>query len=124
MQAGAVLSEEPVVINLRLYRGDTQRLSLRFLDDSTGEPIDLSTVPGGWNFESQIRSNQDRTVILAEFDVDNSDGDVGELVLTLQPGSSALLAEEAYWDLQGTHPVQGTKTLVMGTVWTTKDVTR
>lgn len=112
----------PGVVNLGMTRGDTWTLTVTY-QDSTGAAVDLS----GASARFQIRISQDSSTTLLAL---ASPGDItlnasGEIAVTASAAATAALDfSRAWYDLELTL-VDGTvKTLIIGNIDLTKDVSR
>lgn len=124
------LSIRPKILDIDLYAGDTFTVLFRFIDEDTGLPWPLV---GTW--AAQIRN---RTSVVEDFTVDDSDAADGELHLSLTGEQTATIGEQPgcqhgshastcgnclVWDLEQTYP-GGVRTWYYGTVSAMTDVTR
>lgn len=108
----------PAVLDLEIYRGDDYVHVLTFVDDSIPpEPLDIS----GYTFIAQIRDRSEGGILYADFDVDDSDANVGVLVLSLTSDTSRV--PTGYWDLEANDGSSIT-TWLRGSVKVAGDITR
>ena len=123
------LSTAPKVLDFELYAGDGFAVGFEFVDQVTGAPYPLD---GTWL--AQIRN---RTDVLTEFTIDDTEQTGGKIKLSLtgeqtaalpgcyrgQNGSSACSSGCPSWDLEQSF-VGGPRTWYRGKVHTLVDVTR
>ena len=81
-------------INLVIYQGDSYSKKLTFTDN--GDPIDLSA----FTIESQMR-RAFASPDAVDFTIDDTDSNVGEVVISLSHGETTKLVSGDYvWDIQ------------------------
>lgn len=127
-----VLSTQPKVLDFELYAGDSFALQFEFTDEQSGAPYPLE---GSWL--AQIRN---RTEVITEFTIDDSDQATGKLRLSLTGEQTAELGAIAgchrgsngstscssgcpSWDLEQSYAA-GPRTWYRGKVHTAVDVTK
>jgi hypothetical protein len=110
----------PATQNLTITRGDTETVVAVLTSDEEGTPINIT----GRTYTSQIRSNQDSSIIAASFTCVVTNGAAGTVTCTLSAASSAELDPGYYfWDLQ--ENASGViSTVLAGQVSVLADVTR
>lgn len=101
-------------------RGDRYDLRLTFVDDDTGDPLDLT----GLDFGAQLRRYPNAATIDATFDVDVTDIATGTVVFTIHGPVSAGLARIYARDVQAVDGSNDPVTLVTGTHTVQEDTTR
>ena len=88
----------PGTYNISLQRLADYSITLQF-KDSTGAAINLT----GWTVAAQVW-NQDRTTKYADFTVTYTDRSTGTVAIALTDDQTALLPNEAYYDVLLTNP--------------------
>ena len=88
----------PGIYNISLQRRADYSITLQF-KDSTDAAINLA----GWTVAAQVW-NQDRTTKYADFTVTYTDRSTGTVAIALADEQSALLPNEAYYDVLLTNP--------------------
>jgi hypothetical protein len=87
------MAVQPGTYNISLQRRADYYVTLQF-KDSTGTAIDLT----GWTVEAQAW-NQQRTTKYADFTVDYTNRATGTVKISLSDTQTALLPNEAYYDV-------------------------
>lgn len=111
-----VVFSDPLPVDLYVYRGDSGRFRVA-VTDPAGNPLDISTA----TWDCDIRQSPDAADPLVSLDVNPVDANTIEVVLT--PLMSALLVDNAVWDLEMTLDAE-VQTLMAGAVHVHKDVSR
>src|SRR5690348_18057067 len=109
----------PATRDIAFYRGDDYAHILTFVDGATPPgALDLSI----YTFKAQIRDRPENgTVVYAVFTIDDSQKDVGILVLHL--GATATRIPSGYWDLEADNGLS-VQTFLRGAVTVSGDVTQ
>lgn len=111
-----VVFSDPLPVNLYVYRGDSGRFRVS-VTGPDGAPLDISTA----TWDCDIRSNYDAEPPIVTLDVNPVDANTVEVVLNTT--MSALLVDNAVWDLEMTLNGE-VQTLLSGIVHVHKDVSR
>jgi hypothetical protein len=112
----------PVTLDLTLYAGDGFSMRIAFIDKTTGDPWPID---GTWL--AQVRSTAASTEVIADFVIDDSDADNGNIVVSLTGDDTRAClagAPTCFWDLQQTPPGGQPRTWYAGKVKVSQDVTR
>lgn len=108
---------------LTVYRGDSFSVPFEFFTD-TAKTVHLDLTAYGSSFAAQMRTAPRATVEIP-FDLDDTDAATGRLVLALTPAqTAALIYGEYQFDIQATADPASVKTLIVGTVSVSGDITR
>lgn len=108
----------PADKELEIYRGDDYVHVLTFTDDEYPPgALDVSD----YTFRAQIRDRPEKGVLLVEFDIDDSQAELGVIVLSLPAASTRI--DPGYWDLQVSDGTS-TSTWLKGAVKMDGDVTQ
>jgi len=109
----------PGTLNIEAVAGDGYRNVITF-KDALGEIIDVS----GYTFSSQIRKNA-KSEIATNFDIDNSDGANGTIVISLSGTQVRDLGlGRSKWDLEYVIGDSDPTTILAGTFKVLPDITR
>lgn len=121
---------QPPILNLSLYAGDG--ISFKLICTNDADPPEPVNVTG--TIEAQVRLNREAAdPPIAEFAVDMTAADVGEVKLSLTGEQTQDLIEDpsvtkgkftGVWDVQWTASGEEPRTLVQGAVECVADVTR
>jgi hypothetical protein len=114
--ATSVVISDPLPVDLYVYRGDSGRFRVA-INDPDGAPLDVS----GATWDCDIRTQYDADPPIVSLDVNPIDASTVEVVLNTT--MSALLVDNAVWDLEMTLNGE-VQTLLSGVVHVHKDVSR
>lgn len=111
-------------VNITIQQGDTYALDVQWIDDVTGQPVDLT----GATARMQLRSYYSDPVAVLSLSVgggitiDNLTGRLTILVSATQ--TAALQAQSGVYDLEVTFPSNVVKKVMRGTYTVDPEVTR
>lgn len=106
----------PATLPLKHYRGDTLTLTVKLWNDAShSQPTNLT----GATVLAQVRSNPDSDVVITTF---GSSITGSQITLTLTPAQTALLPEEATYDVQVTYSNNVVQTVLAGELTAEPDV--
>lgn len=101
-----------------VYGGDDLTFPTYIIEDPDGTPVDLSS----WTWTAQWRQYATSTTAVT-LDVDDTDADVGEIIISATAAQTRDMRGSGVWDLQGV--LSGTtKTWLVGKTTYVEDVTR
>lgn len=107
----------PGVYNISLQRRADYSITLQF-KDSTGTAINLT----GWSAAAQAW-NQGRTTKYADFTVTYTDRATGTIAIALTDEQTALLPNEAYYDVLLTNPADLKEYYLEGIIYVSEGYT-
>jgi hypothetical protein len=108
-----ILDDLPAVIEWRIYKGDSGKVTM-FVNDGSNNPVDLSdyTVTG------QVRERQEDATALVELAIVTVDN-----IISFEVPDTTVLPKTSFFDIQ-TVKDGITKTIMAGKIIATLDVTR
>jgi hypothetical protein len=116
----ALVLSEPLVVDLKVYRGDTGGFRITVTDSEVPPgPVDVSTA----TWDADIRLKATDATVITSFDVVPVTGDVSSVDVKLPSDKSYMLDGNCVYDVQMT--LDGNVyTLVGGKITVTQDVSR